>query len=430
MRGANVALFIATAALILGSLPLQSQPATTRIRPLDRARIERVLGSPAPSDTSRLKVVSRAGVQLVSPAADTIRVAAGDFVFRKIGAEVIRDTTQPLPPPYPVSLPEGALPDLAVRVESRRTYELPYRWFTVDTNGVERLLIPKLIVDQNGLTYRTATRQFSGWAHIGVEDSLHPAEGSQPLARPLKMQLHLTGPGKVVPNRLEIDHTSLDYDSIEISARDSVTVRIRTATDPDGVLIPVQVYRPSVKLYALPSVLQAFGLGTSVVSVTLPPGHARGDTIMVTFPTQSLNVRPAVLAVTADEPNEAKIRSGMPGRHTISADVNGTQADAIDVTFVWPWLFLSAAVAGLAVGGAATYFGDRSGKPTNIGTAILKGAPFGLLTAVAAALGLDWLGLHLDDAGTWMGVMLTAALGAYAGERVLERVTGGGGANG
>ncbi len=41
------------------------------------------------------------------------------------------------------------------------------------------------------------------------------------------------------------------------------------------------------------------------------------------------------------------------------------------------------------------------------------------------ALGLDWLGLHLDDAGTWMGVMLTAALGAYGGERILERVTSG-----
>lgn len=146
----------------------------------------------------------------------------------------------------------------------------------------------------------------------------------------------------------------------------------------------------------------------------------------MTFPTQTLNVRPAILPVTADEANEAKIRSGMPGSHTISADVNGTRADSIQVTFVWPWLFLSAALAGLVVGGAATFFGNRAGKPANIGIAILKGAPFGFLTAVAAALGLDWLGLHLDDAGTWMGVMLTAALGAYAGERILERATGGG----
>ena len=413
MRRARVASLLAAAVLILGSPPLQSQPASP-IRQVTRARIDRMLGSSAISDTSTLKVVNPAGVRLVSPSADTIRVTAGDFVFRKIGAQVVRDTGRMSPGPE-------------LRMEAK-TYELPYRWFTVDTNGVERVLIPKLIVDQNGLTYNKATRQYNGWASIGVVDSLHPNEGSQPLASPLKMQLHLTGPGKVVPNRLAIDHTSLDYDSVEISASDSVTVRITTATDPDGVLIPVQVYRPAIKLYALPSVMQAFGLGTSVISVTLPPGHARGDTIMVVFPTQSLNVRPASLPVTADVANEAKIRSGMPGSHTISAHVNGTQADSIEVTFIWPWLFLSAAIAGLIVGGAATFFGTRAGKPTNIGTAIIKGAPFGFLTAVAAALGLDWLGLHLDDAGTWMGVMLTAALGAYAGERILERATGGGSA--
>lgn len=423
MRRANVAFLLATAAQVLVSPALQPQPAATRIRPFDRSRIERVLGASATADTATLKVVNRAGVQLVSSSADTIRVTAGDFIFRKIGAHAVRDTVRRLPDQPDSSLLHGPS---SSAVEGQRSYELPYRWFTVDTNGVERLLIPKLIVDQNGLTYKNATRMFSGWASIGVVDSLHPEEGSQPLARPLKMQLHLTGPGKVVPNRLEIDHTSLDYDSVEISASDSVTVRVTTATDPEGVLIPVQVYRPRVKLYALPSVLQAFGLGTSVISVTLPPGHAPGDTILVTFPTQTLNVRPAILSVTADEANEAKIRSGMPGSHTISADVNGTRADSIQVTFVWPWLFLSATLAGLVVGGAATFFGNRAGKPTNIGIAILKGAPFGFLTAVAAALGLDWLGLHLDDAGTWMGVMLTAALGAYAGERILERATGGG----
>ncbi|MBC7790169.1 MAG: hypothetical protein H7Z74_09505 [Anaerolineae bacterium] len=412
MRRANVAFSLATAALIFGSPALQSQRAATRVRPFDRARIERVLGSAAASDTSPLKIVNPAGVELVAQSADTIRVAAGDFIFRKIGAGVVRDTARSSPEP-------------GLRAEAR-TFELPYRWFTTDTNGVERVLIPKLIVHQNGLTFNSATGLFSGRASIGVIDSLHPNEGSQPLARPLKMALLVIGPGTPVPDKLEINHTSLDYETVEFSARDSIVVRIVTATDPEGVLIPVQVFRPAIKLYALPSVLQAFGLGTSTISVTLPPGHARGDTMLVTFATQSLNVRPAILPVTVGRANEAKIRSGVPGTHTISAQINGRESDSVEVTFAWPWLFLSAAVVGFIVGGAATFFGDRPGKPTSIGLAILKGAPFGFLTAVAAALGLDWLGLHLDDAGTWMGVMLTAALGAYAGERILERVTGGG----
>ncbi len=302
MRRAPVACCLLIVALISVSPPLPSQPATARVRNLDRSRLERVLGT---FEASSLKVVRTTGVQAVRPAAATVRVVPGDFVFRKVGPDVI-----PEPGRSPAST-DG------------KAFQLPYRWFTIDAAGVERLLIPRLIVHGDGLTYDPATRIFRGKAMIGVEDSLNPGEGPQPLARPLRMQLTLTGPGEVAPNRLAIAHTSLDYDSITISARDSVTVRIQTATDPGGVLIPVQVYRPTIELSALPGVLQAFGLGTAAISVALPPGYSRADTITVRFRSQTLNVRPALLRVTADGDNNAKIRSGTPGRHAIRADVDG-----------------------------------------------------------------------------------------------------------
>jgi hypothetical protein len=366
--------------------------------------MQRVLGT---FEASSLKVVRTTGIQPVRPGASTVGVVRGDFIFRKVG---------------PAAVPErGRSPASA----DRKAYQLPYRWLTTDSAGVERLLIPRLIIDGDGLTYDPAARIFRGKALIGVEDSLHPGEGPQPLVRPLRLQLTLSGPGQVAPNRLAIAHTSLEYDSITISARDSVAVRIHSPADPAGVLIPVQVYRPRIALSASPSVLQGFGLGTAAISVALPPGYSRGDTITVRLRSQTLNVRPARLRVTADGDNEAKIRSTTPGRHTISAEVDGMRADSTDVVFVWPWFFLSAALLGLSIGGSATFLGNRPEKPRTVGMAIVKGAPFGFLIAVAAALGLDWLGLHLDDPGTWMGVMLTSALGAYGGERILERVLGG-----
>jgi hypothetical protein len=398
MRRLPVACSLVTVAVIAGSPPLLSQVARTR--DFDRARLERVLGT---FEASSLKVIRRADVQAVRPSAATVTVNRGDFIFRKVGADVTPDTGRS---------PTGG---------EVTAYQLPYRWLTVDAAGVERLLIPRLIIHGSGLTYDPAARVFRGRAMIGVEDSLHPGEGPQPLARPLLLQLNLTGPGDVVPNRLAIDHTSLEYDSVAISSRDSVTVRIQTATDPTGVLIPVPIYRPAIELSVSPGVLQGLGLGTATISVALPPGFSRADTITVRLGSPTLTIRPTVLRVTPDGDNDATFRSASPGRHTVTAVIDGMQADSTEVSIVWPWLFVSAMVIGVLVGAWAALVGGRAEKPRSYGAALGKAAPFGLISAVAAALGLDLVGLHLDDAGTWAAVWLSAAIGAYVGERILER---------
>lgn len=415
MRRSHVAWCLVAVTLIAGSRPLLSQVARTR--EFDRARLELVLGT---FEASSLKVVRRTGVQAVRPSVATIMVNPGDLVFRKVGAEVIEDTGLSGSEPRDRELPPrpGALPTSA---PGRTVYQLPYRWFTVDAGGAERLLIPRLIIHGGGLSYDPAARVFRGRASIGVEDSLNPGEGPQPLARPLLLQLNLTSPGDIVPNRLAIDHTSLVYDSVAISARDSVTVHIRTATDPTGVLVPVPIYRPAIELSASPSVLQGLGLGTATISVALPPGFSRADTITVRLRSQTLNIRPALLRVTPDGDNDATFRSAFPGRHSITAEIDGMEADSTDVSIVWPWLFLSAMLIGILVGAWAVLAGARAKKPRSYRAALAKAAPFGLISAFAGALGLDLLGLHLDDAGTWSAVWLFAAIGAYVGERVLER---------
>jgi hypothetical protein len=240
------------------------------------------------------------------------------------------------------------------------------------------------------------------------------------------LQLSLRRPGDIVPNSLSIEHTSLEYDSVAISARDSVTVHIRTATDPTGVLVSVPIYRPTIALSVSPSALQGLGLGTATVSAALPPGFSRADTITVRLRSQTLNIRPALLRVTPDGSNDATFRSALPGRHSITAEIDGMEADSTEVSIVWPWLFASAMLLGIVVGAWALLAGARTEKPRSYRAALVKAAPFGFISAVAAALGLDLLGLHLDDANTWSAVWLFAAIGAYVGERLLERYVGAG----
>jgi uncharacterized membrane protein YfcA len=50
----------------------------------------------------------------------------------------------------------------------------------------------------------------------------------------------------------------------------------------------------------------------------------------------------------------------------------------------------------------------------------MKGAPFGVLAAVAGAIGLDWLQLKIDDPAALPAIAITAALGAWLGTRLLD----------
>jgi hypothetical protein len=91
---------------------------------------------------------------------------------------------------------------------------------------------------------------------------------------------------------------------------------------------------------------------------------------------------------------------------------------AQSVRSVWPWLFLTAAAAGILLAGWARRSDDGS---QSFGNALAKGAPFGLVTAIAGAIGIDLVGLKLTGQPlSWAAVALIAAFGAWLGRKVFE----------
>ena len=127
--------------------------------------------------------------------------------------------------------------------------------------------------------------------------------------------------------------------------------------------------------------------------------------------------------VTGAEASTVRLRSGLPGVDSIHAFIDGVQVGEAIVTFVAPWSFVGATLAGILLGGFARFAGaKRRKKARALYWDMVKGAPFGILAAAAGAIGLDWLQLKIDDPGTWIAIMLTAAVGAWAGSRLLERV--------
>lgn len=132
-------------------------------------------------------------------------------------------------------------------------------------------------------------------------------------------------------------------------------------------------------------------------------------------------MRPSSVRMSGAEVPTVRLRSGLPGKDSISAYLDGVRVGGTVVTFVTPWTFLGATLTGIVIGGLARFFSGKRRRPARmLARDIMKSSPFGLLAAVAGAVGLDWLHLKLDDPAALPAIVITAALGAWLGSRLLD----------
>lgn len=396
---------LATTASSSGAQQRPSAAAPDSAR-LSRARLSQILGG------SAIRVVRASGVTDLAATAPSVTIARGDFVFRKMADTAVKVSGGRSPASEsPVPMVRGA-----------DTYAMPYRWLTVDSAGVEHVLMPYFILVGGRLTYDPGSRTYRGTALVGVEDTLHRNEGPVVLVRPLKLQLTTTSAGSVSPVTLAIGHTSLDYDSVRITSPDSTHVRIRTGADPAGIIIPIPVHDITLGLTPQQTSIQGFGLATTDISVALPRGLARTDSVSVTFSSSSAPVRPSKVIVTGAEGASVRLRSGQLGPNRIDAFIDGVPAGSTTVTSQPPIAFTVATLIGLLLGGLARFYGaKRRKKGKAFVQDVLKGAPFGIIAAVASAIGLDLLQLKIDEGNALPAIVITAALGAWAGTKLLDR---------
>lgn len=374
---------------------------------ISRQRIEQVLGG----STAAIRVVRPSGVTVLPSATDSVRIVPGELIFRKMS-----DTA------HRIVMAASTGATLPTELAAGAIYSMPYRWLTIDSAGVQRILVPFFIIKGGGLSYDVQSRKYRGVALVGVEDTLHPQDGAVPLAQPLRLQLTTTSGGTISPLSLAIGHTSLDYDSVHIESSDSTNVRIRTAADQTGIVINVPIRGMTVTLIPVQRSLEGFGLATTDITLTLPRGMGRADSAMISFSASSAPVHPASVLVTGAGTSTVRLRSGLPGQDTIRAFLDGVLVGDTEVTFKRPWTFLGATLMGVVLGGFARFVSAKRRKRARaLYWDIIRGLPFGVLAAAASAIGLDLLQFKIEDPGAWMAVMVTALVGAWLGARILDR---------
>ena len=414
------------------TIPQEAAPRSTRTQGVTTNRISRIRLQQVLGDSAALRVVRPSGVSDLSPSAAAVTVAPGEFVFRKMSDTARRialprnDRPAVVPNGRPAGVPDPVppLPPLVTPAvpANAAAYAMPYRWMTVDSAGIERVLVPYFVILGGGLSYDVASRLYRGHALIGVEDALHPTADPVVLARPLRMQLAAVSGGRITPAQIAIAHTSLDYDSVRIESPDSTFVRIRTGADPTGIVIPIPVLGLTVALTPQQKTLQGFGLATTDISVTLPRGMARTDTAIVSFSSSGAPVHPERVRVSGAEGATVRLRSGVPGDNVIHAFIDGVEVGQTEVESEPPVAFLVATLLGILLGGVARFVGGKRRKRLrSLPWDLAKGAPFGFLASVASAVGLDLAQLKIGEPGALPAIMVTATLGAWLGARLLDR---------
>lgn len=426
--------------------PTSTQDTVTRVTlkagavRIDRRVLEQALGSAR--DTIR---VVRNGVPTTVTATETaVALQPGDFVFRKLGTVAVRvppSTRVPIRPPRPTPSPTPApapapepshdstaqatpgkpvTPVTPVTPRPRLRFAMPYRWFTIDSSGVQRVLVPFVELLGGGMTYDVTKRVYRGEALIGVEDTLHPDAGSVPLPKQLKLQLRTLSGGTVTPRALAIGNTGLDYVPVSIEAPDSTSLRIRTGADTAGIVVPLPRRVLQLGITPAESRIAGFGLAATTLVVSLPRGVARGDTAHVAVSGAS----PETLALTADGA-AVHLRSGMPGDSTlVTFTLDGIDAGHAIVRYAFPWQFLGASLLGIVLAGLARFLGARrKQRAGRLVRHVTMGAVPGFLVGCAAAIGLDVLGLKVTDPSSFAAVMVTTALGAWGGTRLLDSLS-------
>jgi hypothetical protein len=398
---------------------------------IDRRTVETLLGSQGQA----IRVVRDGKPTTVTAAETAVVVRPGDFVFAKMGPSAVRVTPvardssrtggatvpTPQPAPDPATAPVTRPPVQRLDTNAIQ-FALPYRWFTLDDTAGRRVLVPYLILHGGGLTYDVARRIYRADALIGLEDSLRPAAGNERLVKPLRLQLTTVSSGRVAPVQLLLEHTGLDYVPVTVESPDSTSVRIRTGADTVGVIVPIPRRTLAFTVRPVRAAIAGFGLATTEIVLSPPPGVPRSDTAVLNLVGASLS---SARVEVSGGGATVRLRSGLPGAgDSITALLDGVVVGGTRVRYTFPFEFLFATAAGLLLAGAARFVGGKRRKQRSQFTRdVFTGAPAGVIVACAAAVGLDLLGLKLSEPGSWAAVMVTSALGAFAGTKVLDHRT-------
>ena len=303
----------------------------------------------------------------VSPGAATFTLRRGEFLAASIAGPAVNVRRTDA----------GALND-STSVNS--FFALPERIIGLAADSDLVYLRPAYL-PQAPLRYVPSIALFRGGFSIGLEDSVRSRERRE-LSGGFRFQFGGDA-DSVAPRELEVKHTNLPLNAVTILARnpeDSLLVRIITAADVRGTSVWIRAI-PALALGLLPGTAQGLGLQRIPVSVSVL-GTRRANPIHVKLSTDRGSLDPDTVVVGSGMITTVSWRTEGLGLATIQAHALGADDGRGTVNFIFPFVFLIAALLGGAVGAALRALqGSASSERSK-----LESIGIGMLGGVVAAI--------------------------------------------
>lgn len=350
------------------------------------------------TDVSDFKVLEDEGVREVPADAHEIDLKENQVVVRRLLEQAERI--------------EISMADPTAGATQR--WRLPYEILTVDAEG-ETFDLEAIVEVGGGGMRPQAGGGFLGRIFLSVRDAARP-ETPRPLDPPIEI-LVTAEVDRVEPSRLQIERTNA-FSQVDLTAanpRDMVSVRLVPTFDREGSEIELPVLRGSLRLTVSPETIQ--GLGLEVARVTVRAAETPGsDGLPVTLSSDRGRLDTDILSVSGNRAASTSIRSVTTGLATVRAEAEGVVPGEASVRFVFPWLFLVAAVAGGITGAAIRRSRTDEAARRKLWLDLFAlGVLVGILVATAYSVGINLLALEPAARAGEALVFVMAALGAFFG---------------
>jgi uncharacterized membrane protein YeaQ/YmgE (transglycosylase-associated protein family) len=300
------------------------------------------------------------------------------------------------------------------RVGDVEGFELPVRYEMVTREGHTRSFAPFVRV-LRPLTFKSADAardgQFTGSVAIGVVDADRPGARD---ALPYAFQFTFAGNAELAPDEVAISKLNQPFKRVNVSTRaasEQVVIEVISAMDGKTDTITLPVVRPTLEVRVNPDdEIDGFGLGSAQVTVAASEGPAFAGhrvTLAARGWLEESNL-------TLDEAGvaETTLRSRLVGDAALEASGYPFAAATATLRYGWPIAFTVAALAG-ALGG--TLVRGARHEPW------LASLLFGLVGAILAALGVNFLNLPVTLPFGEAFALVVSFMTAYWGPRALGR---------
>src|SRR5215204_1249301 len=303
-------------------------------------------------------------------------------------------------------------------------FRLPFTYVGLDRVGAAPMVYRPIYVPEGPLRYTSKGDQFVGSFLLGLQDSVRPTD-PQELGSPVRIRFGGDA-DSITPDSVVLRVTNSQMERVRVfasSALDSLRVVIVPAFDPRGVgvWLPIQ---PALAFEQTPDQIQGFGIeGATLVIGTRGVRSRDSFPVILSIDRGSLEANQIFVSSGG---GVVKLRSAGLGPATVSARAPGWLPVQTTINYQWPFVFLTAALLGGALGGVAASVQGRRRSRSTVLRFVTRGILAGLVVCVVYfGIGINLLQFQVDVRFfNEIAVFALAALAAMFGIPALSALKG------